>query len=587
MVASSSPRVPPACSERYSGEGRGDTAAAFGHKQGVTGRCLLLASLLIAGCSLERPAANESASKAVPPAAEPSRLPAPDVGAIRVDGATLSGGRELTDWPATAFNYAQQRFSPLTALTPDTVRNLAVAWGAPLDGEQGAALAGPVATPIVAGEVLYATGAGGWLRAFDTRSGELLWRADPDAVDPPQPAPPVGAALWKGRVFVARAGGVLASYDAKTGRLLWHHAVAEKADRITSAPLVADNLVFVGIESGGRGAVVALDYSNGSERWRFWTVPAATGAPDRAASDGALAQVRATWGTGPAATLPGLAAPTAEGTPAARTIGGGAPETLAYDPVYDHLLVGTRQPVGDIADEGVASDKLFSRSLLALGTRTGEFAWHRHLPGAGALNQLLLAELATPAGRMGSALLLTGSADQAVVGLAEGALLGWRPYLSPLAEGPETMAGPAAPTVTPSLLAASYSPDMGLLLVPGLPAPVDAGADAPSLPALVALDPRSGAVRWSIVRSMAGGGVLTTAGGLVFQGSASGRLTAYTIDSGRPVWTMPASGPVTVAPSSFLVQGVQHIAVVIDGAAGRPARLVLLRGPAAATQQNP
>ncbi len=542
---------------------------------------LPLLPLLLAGCSVER--AAETVTANVVDAVTTGT--APDVGAIRVDGERLAMGRSLTDWPATGFNYAQQRFSPLSQLTPDSARNLTLAWTAPLEGAGDAPLADPVATPIVAGEVLYATGAGGWVRAFDARSGEALWRADPEAKAEAadagsEPAPPVGAALWKGRLFVARAGGRLASFDAKTGRLLWNHAVG-RDEAITSAPLVAGNLVFVGASRAGRGSVVAYDYNDGSERWRFWTAPSGSARPDQAVSDAALAQIAATWAQPAAPTLPGTRPAPAEGAGRVPRPGA-AVVSLAYDPTGERLLIGTgdaNQP-GDGAD-GLAPARLFSRSVIALDARTGEFAWHRQLPGAsGADRPFLLAELPGTDGGRVVAMQVTGAGELAIVDLADGALLGWRPLAAgaPIAEGGSP--APMAPRDVRS--AVSYSPDAGLLFVPGL-----AGEGEGGTPALLALDPRTGETRWSLARARPGGGTLATAGGLVFQGSPGGRLTAYAVADGRAVWAMPAGGPVATAPSSFLVAGVQRLAAVVGGD-GRPLRLVVLTaGPVAAQQAGP
>ena len=560
-------------------------AAALAIVQGVITRAapalLVPALLLSAACQRTVDVADNATTAAAVPADE---LDAPDVGAIRVDDEVLRAGRSLTDWPATGFNIAGQRFSPLTQITPATVRSLAVAWTAPLDGEDGGALAGPVATPVVSGEVLYATGAGGWVRAFDTRSGEVLWRSDAtvsvvdaaaDAVSAPPPPPPPGLALWKGRVFVGRGDGVLASVDAKTGRTLWSHTLAGDSARITSAPIVSGNLVYLGLAVGGRGAVVALDYADGKERWRFYTVPGGA-EPDEAASDAALAQVRATWGSAPAPTLPGVAAPADAAAPA---IAGGLVGALAYDPVHERLIVGTGGPAGDPAvgagsgTAAVAMDRLFTRSLLALDGRTGAFVWHRQLPGAGAADRpLALAELANGDGRVPVALGITAKGDQAIIGLNDGALLAWRPLPAdrPVEDERVGVATPA--TVALPLAEASYAPDAGLWLIPGLPS----GPAGGRRPGLVAIDPVTGAARWTVRQAVAGGGVLTTAGGLAFQGSASGRLTGYSLIDGRPLWSAGFPGATLTAPSSFQVGSTQMLAIVVGAGGGRPARLASL-----------
>ncbi len=553
----------------------------------------LLPLLLLAGCSVERAAEDVTANVVDAVTVET----APDAGAVRVDGERLALGRSLTDWPATGFNYAQQRFSPLDQLTPDSVRGLTLAWTAPLAGVGDAPLATPVATPIVSGEIMYATGAGGWVRAFDVRSGDALWSADPKAAESEAaPAsPPAGAALWKGRLFVARPGGRLASFDAKNGRQLWSHGIGPE-EVVTSAPLVAQNLVFVGVSRAGRGSVVAYDYNDGSERWRFWTAPSGRSEVDGAISDAALAQISATWAQPATPTLPGTRPAAAAPTAPPRL--GAAVVSLAYDPANDRLVLGTgdaRQP-GDGA-EGLAPARLFSRSVIAVDARTGEFAWHRQLPGtSGADRPFVLAELAAAGGARTVAMQVTGAGELAIVDLADGALLGWRPLSlgTAVADGAED-GSPTLMAPRRARSAVSYSPDAGLLFVAGL-----SSAGATGAPALLAVDPVTGAPRWSLAQVRPGGGTMATAGGLVFQGSPGGRLTAYAIADGRPVWGMQAGGPVVTAPSSFLVEGAQCVAVVVGGpvaggpvvggpVAGGPGalRLIVLSAGAAAPQQPP
>ena len=560
----------------------------------MSSRLLPLAALLLTGCSVKPSDRGETVTSEIVNLVAPETLGAADVGAVRVDDDLLHEGRSLTDWPALAFNYAQQRFSPLAALTPDTARGLAIAWTASLDGSADAVLAGPMATPIVAGDILYATGGGGWVRAFDTRTGEAIWSGDPDA--PPQGAatPPPGAALWKGRLFVAETGGALASYDAKTGRRLWRHQVGEPGDTITSTPLVADNLLFVGAQRGGRGSVVAIDYNEGAERWRFWTAPTGDGAPDGAVSDAALAQVSATWGDARPATLPGTDPAATPMSPSAH--GGATVGSLAYDPVGDRLILGTgaaRVPV-PIGAAVIAPARLFSRSLIAIDARRGTFTWSRQLPGSGdASGAILLARMAFGGGPAPVAVTVTAAGELALVALADGALVGWRPD----AGGGGGAIG-ATPAATPRALAGpgSYSPDAGLLFLPlgaisAVQAPGQAPAGTPPLhasAALTAIDPLTGVARWQVTQTGARSGLLTTAGGLLLQGSAAGRLTAFEVATGRAVWSAAVGGPVAAAPSSFVSAGRQTVAFVVAGAVqGAPARLVLLRGPAVAPPRNP
>jgi quinohemoprotein ethanol dehydrogenase len=57
-----------------------------------------------------------------------------------------------------------------------------------------------------------------------------------------------------------------------------------------------------------------------------------------------------------------------------------------------------------------------------------------------------------------------------------------------------------------------------------------------------------------------GGGTLSTAGGLVFQGTNQGRFAAYDASDGKELWSIEAQTGVVAAPSSFELDGEQYIA---------------------------
>jgi quinohemoprotein ethanol dehydrogenase len=78
------------------------------------------------------------------------------------------------------------------------------------------------------------------------------------------------------------------------------------------------------------------------------------------------------------------------------------------------------------------------------------------------------------------------------------------------------------------------------------------------------------------------GGVLTTDGNLVVQGSAAGDFIAYRADSGEKLWSMSAQSAVMAAPVTYEVDGEQYIAVLSGWGGGYP----LLEGKPAAKSGN-
>jgi alcohol dehydrogenase (cytochrome c) len=77
-----------------------------------------------------------------------------------------------------------------------------------------------------------------------------------------------------------------------------------------------------------------------------------------------------------------------------------------------------------------------------------------------------------------------------------------------------------------------------------------------------ALEARTGRLRWEFkLFAPSSGGVLSTAGGLVFGGNRDGNFFALDAESGRPLWWFQTGGPIGANPITFLVKEKQHIAI--------------------------
>jgi len=113
------------------------------------------------------------------------------------------------------------------------------------------------------------------------------------------------------------------------------------------------------------------------------------------------------------------------------------------------------------------------------------------------------------------------------------------------------------PNGTPVRADADYSPGGGQ------------AAGAPS--SLLAWDPVAAKPRWRVPYPNAtGGGTLTTAGNLVFQGVSDGRLVAYSADKGEKLWDAQLGNGVMAAPGTYSLDGKQYVSVLVGwgGASG-------------------
>ncbi|MBM4228520.1 MAG: quinonprotein alcohol dehydrogenase, partial [Gammaproteobacteria bacterium] len=61
------------------------------------------------------------------------------------------------------------------------------------------------------------------------------------------------------------------------------------------------------------------------------------------------------------------------------------------------------------------------------------------------------------------------------------------------------------------------------------------------------------------------GGVLATAGNLVFTGEGNGHFNAYDARDGKKLWSFMAGAGVNAPPVSYMVDGKQYIAVAAGG----------------------
>jgi PQQ-dependent dehydrogenase (methanol/ethanol family) len=539
----------------------------------------------------------------------------------------LAADDEPGQWLSHGRTYGEQRFSPLTELTPDNVGELGLAWYGDLRMSRA-----QESTPLFVDGVLYVTTAWSNVQAYDARSGALLWNFDAkvdrewgsraccDVVNR-------GAAAWNGKIYVGTIDGRLLAIDAATGTLAWQTDTLVRRDvayTITGAPRIVKGKVIIGnggAEYGVRGYVSAYDAETGALAWRWFTVP---GDPALGFENDTLAAAARTW-NGEWWALGG---------------GGTVWDSMAYDPDLDLLFIGTGNgsPWNQALRSPGGGDNLFLSSIVALKPDDGTYVWHyQTTPGESwdytATQPIVVADLTLDgaarrvvmqAPKNGFFYVLdaaTGkliSADKfAAVNWASGVdLATGRPIENPAARYDVT--GRAA-AVQPSSAGAhnwhpmAYSPQTGLVYfsasdnalgyapdrnfnpnprVSNLGIDLAGGAavaaDLAALPRgsyVLAWDPVARSERWRTDGPSAG--MLATAGGLVFRGNGA-QLVANAADDGRLLWSsQDARTGIVAGPISFALDGVQHVAVVAGRATGNYyapsySRLLVFRRGAAA-----
>src|SRR5260370_13397690 len=288
-----------------------------------------------------------------------------ETGGKPVDGEGIaSADAERGNWLSYGRTYGEQRFSPLKRINDRNAQKLGLAWFADLDTNRA-----QEATPLIVDGVMYISTAWSLVKAYDARSGRLLWAYDPQAhrergVTAGCDVGNRGVAAWNHKIYVGAYDGRLVPLEAVTGKPVWSTLTVDtsKPYTITQAPRVILGSVLIGNsggEYGTRGYISAYDAETGKLVWRFFTVP---GDPSKPFENDAMARAAKTW-SGEWCKL-----------------GGGGPvwDAISYDPKLNLLYfgVGNGVPWARSARRSGKGDNLYVASIVALSADTGEYAWH-------------------------------------------------------------------------------------------------------------------------------------------------------------------------------------------------------------------
>ncbi|HTM40686.1 MAG TPA: PQQ-dependent dehydrogenase, methanol/ethanol family [Terriglobales bacterium] len=540
-------------------------------------------------------------------AAKPA-VPAKPKGAAQVNASRLlNTDAEPQNWLTYGRTYNEQRFSPLKQINDQNVGRLGLAWYFDLDTRRG-----QEATPLVVDGVMYFSTAWSKVVALDAANGKLLWSYDPKV--PPQWAVNAccdvvnrGVAVWQDKVFVGTLDGRLAALDAATGKPVWQKLTIDPARRytITGAPRVVQGRVIIGnggAETDARGYVSAYDAETGNLVWRFYTVP---GNPAKPFEQRILAKAAKTW-TGEWWKYGG---------------GGTVWDSIVYDSELDLLYIGVANGVPwnrRIRSPG-GGDNLFLASIVALKPETGRYVWHyQETPGDvwdyDACQQMVLAQISINGQPRKVLMQAAKNGIFYVLDRASGALISAQPFTyihwatgvdmksgRPLETATARYPGAQPPPVVPGPLGAhnwqpiSYNPLTGLVYIPvnesgfeykspehfamsqlaknfGLDMVAAGMPQDPKIKQailarvkgkLLAWDPARQKQAWAVERPGPwNGGVLSTAGNLVFEGTAGGNFEGYRADNGQKLWSFPAQTGVMAGPITYEVNGEQYVAVL-------------------------
>ena len=408
---------------------------------------------------------------------------------------------------------------------------------------------------------------------------------------------------------------------SRTGGRRWEQDTIDRTRpyTITGAPRVVKGKVLIGNgggEYGVRGYLSAYDATTGKLAWRFYTVP---GNPALGFENPELEAAAKTWngewwvGGGGGTVWDSMAYD---------------PE---LDTLY--VGTGNGSPwARDIRSPG-GGDNLYLSSILAMNPDTGRLKWHYQVTPADnwdytATQHIILAEIPVD-GRPRKVLMqapkngffyvldrVTGE----LISADKYAPVTWATHVDlktgrPV-ETPEANYSKEARLIIPAPFGAhnwqpmAYNPDTGLVYIPAMQpmgiytlsqafkdtghyprrdlfwnpgidwnAWLNVGTDllqkfGGSLPPdrgyLKAWDPVAKKTVWEIeYPAFWNGGLLTTHGNLIFQGTGDGRFVAYAADTGKVLWSVPTMVGIVAPPITYQIDGEQYVAVMAGyGGAG-------------------
>lgn len=516
--------------------------------------------------------------------------------------ASAKSGQEVLSW---GLGTQGQRHSPLKQINTSNVAKMVPAWAFSFGGEKQR---GQESQPVIHNGKMFVTASYSRIFALDAATGQKLWKYEhrlPDGIMPCCDVVNRGAALYDNLVIFATLDAQLVALDQNTGDVVWKEKIDDYAAgySATAAPIIAGGLLLTGVSGGEFGVVGRVEARDPKTGKMVWVRPTVEG------------HMGYTWDKNGKKVENGVSGTTGKSWPGDLWKTGGAATWLGgtYDPKTGLAYFGTGNPApwNSHLRQG---DNLFSCSTVAIDIKTGQIKWHyQGTPNDGwdfdGVNEFITFDM--DGKRMGA------KADRNgyfyVLDATNGQLNNAFPFVKKItwASGIDLKTGrpnfipenrPGDPTASadskkgnsvfsaPSFLGGknqmpmAYSPDTKLFYVPanewGMEiwnepiaykkgaAYLGAGFTIKTLNddyigAMRAIDPKTGKIVWEVKNNAPlWGGVLTTAGNLVFWGTPEGWLKAADAKTGKVVWQFQTGSGVVAPPVSWQQNGEQYISVV-------------------------
>ena len=526
------------------------------------------------------------------------------VQAQEVQGGTLYGNMDVVtqdmldraDGDANNFlhtngNYAQTRYYPASQINKDNVRKLRPAWIFHTEVVESMET-----SPLIVNGIMYATTSFNHVYALNAATGEQIWhykhKMGPITTYCCGPNNRGVAALGD-KVYLGTLDAKLVALDAKSGKVVWETQIAdpELGYSETMAPTAVNGKILIGTnggEYGVRGFVKAFDAETGKLLWTFhttaensvgeWATHDATGRDmhrDIKAEKAALKKL---------------------GDPY-KTLGGGVWQNPAYDPASNRIFFVAGNPSPDLDGSIRPGDNLYTNSLVSVDLDTGKYVCHfqyiaHDVWDLDAVSPPILVDVKNEKGKMVPGILHGGKTghvyvhnrdDCSLIRFSEAMVPQEDMWVLPTKDGQRMLPGANG--------GVEWSPmttdtNLGLVYAINLHQPMTYHVESTPYPEgklwlggafkviaseeqwgnVSAVDYNTGKIRWKVkTQQPMIGGIMATAGGVVYTGEGNGTFKGYDSATGNILWKFQAGAGVNAPPVSYTVDGKQYIAVAAGG----------------------
>jgi PQQ-dependent dehydrogenase (methanol/ethanol family) len=502
-----------------------------------------------------------------------------------------AAGKDANNFLHTNGNYDQTRYHPANQINTGNVGKMHVAWIFQTDVKESLET-----SPIVVNGVMYVTTSFSHVYALNAKTGEMYWhykhKMGPITTFCCGPNNR-GVAISDDKVFVATLDAKLIALDAKTGSVLWEAQVGdpELGYSETMAPTVVNGKVLIGTnggEYGIRGFVKAYDAKSGKLVWQFDTIPEN--------SVGVWAKNDATGRDMKRDIEAEKAALKKLGDPY-KTLGGGVWQNPAVDLKTNRIFFVVGNPSPDLDGSIRPGDNLYTDSLVAVDLETGKYACHfqyiaHDVWDLDAVSPPILVDVKDKDGKVVPGVIHGGKtghvyvhnrSDCSLIRFSEAMVPQENMWVLPTKEGARMLPGANGGVEWSPM---TVNPELGLTYAINLHQPMTYHVESTPYPGgklwlggafkvipgekqagnVTAVDYNTGKIKWQVQTPQPMiGGIMATAGGLVFTGEGNGWFRAYDAKDGKVLWSFQAGAGVNAPPSSYTVDGKQYVVVAAGG----------------------